>query len=269
MATTDMQKTDTLVGSRNRDDMSPPSQNGHRRGLIKGILIALIVISLLVLVRFLPVDQAIDGVKSKADSLGFWGPFVLGVVYVIAALAFVPGSALTLAAGAVFGPIGGTITVSVASTTAAALAFLIARYVARDKVARQAQKFPKFQAIDRAIGDGGWKIIAMLRLSPAVPFSLGNYLFGLTAVRFWHYVLASWLFMLPGTFMYVYLGHVGTEGLRTASGAERVRTPGEWALLVVGLVATVAVTVYITRLARKALRQQTEIEPSDKGDVNP
>lgn len=232
----------------------------RRAGLIKAVSIALIVASLLVIVRALPVDQAIDAVKSRAESLGFWGPFALGAAYVIAALAFVPGSALTLAAGAIFGLLWGTITVSVASTTAAALAFLIARYIAREKVARQAQKFPKFQAIDRAIGEGGWKIIAMLRLSPAVPFSLGNYLFGLTAVRFWHYVFASWLFMLPGTFMYVYLGHVGSEGLRSAAGTVRVRTPGEWALLAVGLIATIAVTIYVTRLARRALRQQTEIE---------
>ena len=69
--------------------------------------------------------------------------------------------------------------------------FLIARYLARDKVVRQARKFPKSQAIDRAIGEGGWKITAMFRLSPAVPFSLGNYLFGLTTIRFRPQVLAS------------------------------------------------------------------------------
>jgi uncharacterized membrane protein YdjX (TVP38/TMEM64 family) len=226
------------------------------------------MVSLLVLIRALPLDRAIDLVKSKADGMGFWGPLALGAAYVVAALAFFPGSALTLTAGAVFGLAWGTVTVSVASTIAAALAFLIARYVARDKVARQAKKFPKFQAIDRAIGDGGGKIIAMLRLSPAVPFSLGNYLFGLTAIRFWPYVLASWLFMLPGTFMYVYLGHIGTEGLRSAAGAERGKTPAEWALLGVGLLATVAVTIYVTRLARKALRQQTNIEEEARSDAD-
>ncbi len=243
--------------------MSHTARNKSRGNLVKGLSVVLIIVSVVVLIRSLPVDRAIDLVKLKADGLGFWGPIVLGVVYVLAALAFFPGSALTLTAGAVFGLGWGTVTVSLASTTAAALAFLIARYLARDKVARQAQRFPKFQAIDRAIGEGGWKIIAMLRLSPAVPFSLGNYLFGLTAIRFWPYVLASWLFMLPGTFMYVYLGHVGTEGLRSAAGTERGKTPGQWALLGVGLFATVAVTVYVTRLARKALRQQTNIEEAN------
>lgn len=246
--------------------MSITSHMERRKQLIKGVSIALIIVSLMVLFRSLPVDRAIDLIKSKADSLGLWGPLVLGAAYVIAALAFFPGSALTLAAGAVFGLVWGTVTVSLAATIAAALAFLIARYLARDKVAQQAKKFPKFQAIDRAIGDGGWKIIAMLRLSPAVPFSLGNYLYGLTAIRFWPYVLASWLFMLPGTFMYVYLGNIGTEGLRSAAGAERGKTPAEWALLAVGLMATIAVTVYVTRMARKALRDQTNIEGQNESD---
>ncbi|MCH7700897.1 MAG: VTT domain-containing protein [Planctomycetes bacterium] len=229
-------------------------------GVVKLISIVVIVIALFVIIRALPVDRAIDLVKVKADGLGVWGPLALGVVYVVAALAFVPGSALTLAAGAVFGLVWGTITVSVASTIAATLAFLIARYLARDKVAQQARKYPKFEAIDDAIGAEGWKIIAMLRLVPFMPYSLGNYLYGLTAIRFWPYVLASWLFMLPGTFMYVYLAHVGTEGLRSAAGAEQGRTPGEWALLGVGLLALIAVTGFVTRLARKALRERTRID---------
>ncbi len=248
--------------------MSITSHIERRAGLIKGVSIALIIVSLVVLIRALPMDRVIDLVESKADGLGLWGPFALGAAYVVAALAFFPGSALTLTAGAVFGLVWGTVMVSLASTTAAALAFLIARYLARDKVVRQARKFPKFQAIDRAIGEGGWKIIAMLRLSPAVPFSLGNYLFGLTAIRFLPYVLASWLFMLPGTFMYVYLGYIGAEGLRSAASAERGKTPGEWALLAVGLLATVAVTVYVTRLARRALRQQTSIEGKDMSNAD-
>ncbi len=245
------------AGSTKRESIA--TRVRHSAGVVKWISAALIVVALLVLVRALPADQAIDLLKSKVDDLGFWGPLVLGAAYVVAALAFFPGSALTLTAGAIFGLVWGTVTVSAASTTAAGLAFLIGRYLAREKIARQARKYPKFDAIDRAIGEGGWKIIAMLRLSPAVPFSLGNYLFGLTAIRFWPYLLASWVFMLPGTFMYVYLGHVGTEGLRSAAGDERGKTPGEWALLGVGLLATVAVTFYVTRLARRAIREQTRI----------
>ncbi len=232
----------------------------RRAGIIKGVLIAAIVVSLLVLIRTLPADRAIDVLKSNVDGLGVWGPIAFGAAYVVATLAFVPGSALTLAAAPLFGLAQAMATISLASTTAAALAFLIARYVARDKVAQQAQRFPRFKAIDGAIAEGGWRIIALLRLSPAMPFSLGNYLFGLTAIRFWPYVLASWLFMLPGTFMYVYLGHIGSEGLASAAGAEQGKTPAQWVLLCVGLLATIAVTVYVARLSRKALAKQTQME---------
>jgi len=134
----------------------------------------------------------------------------------------------------------------------AALAFLIARYLARDKVAAMASRNRHFGAIDRAIGEGGWKIVAILRMSPAIPFNLQNYLYGLTPVRFWTCILTSWLAMLPGTFMYIYLGHI--TGVAVAG--ERARTPGEWVMLGVGLLATIVGTVYITKLARRKLKEQ-------------
>jgi len=224
---------------------------------VRWISAAVIVLGLLAIVRALPVARGIELLRDRADGLGPPGMLVFGLAYVMAALLFVPGSALTLAAGAVFGPGWGTLVVSLASTSAAALAFLIARYFAREKVAALARKHPRFHAVDRAIGARGWRIVALLRLSPAMPFSAGNYLYGLTAVRFWPYVAASWLGMLPGTFLYVYLGHAGGAGL-SAVGAERGggRSAGEWAMLAVGLAATVVVTVYVTRVARRALREQ-------------
>ena len=218
---------------------------------------AVIVVSLVALMRLLPVERLVEVLTARGEELGFWGPLLFGAVYILAAVLFVPGSALTLGAGAVFGLGWGVVTVSLASTTAAALAFLIGRYIARDSVRQWASKSPKFAAIDRAIGEGGWKIIALLRLSPAVPFSLGNYLFGLTSIRFWPYVITSWLAMLPGTFLYVYLGYAGRAGLSAAAGATGGRSAGQWALLVVGLLATVAVTVYVTRIARRAIKEHT------------
>jgi uncharacterized membrane protein YdjX (TVP38/TMEM64 family) len=215
--------------------------------------------SLLLLVRLLPVDRLVALLSAKVESLGVWGPVMFAVVYVLAAVLFVPGSALTLAAGAVFGLVVGTILVSLASTTAAAVSFLVGRYLARDSVRQWASRNPQFSAIDRAIGQEGWKIIALLRLSPAIPFSLGNYLYGVTSIRFWPYVLTSWLAMLPGTFMYVYLGYAGRAGLSAATGAPDGRSLAQWAILVVGLVATVLVTVYVTRLARNAIHENKVI----------
>jgi uncharacterized membrane protein YdjX (TVP38/TMEM64 family) len=174
-------------------------------------------------------------------------------LYALAVVALVPASPLTVAAGALFGPVVGVVVVSLASTTGAALAFLVARYLARDAVLRWVRRHPRYHAIDRAIGEGGWRVVALLRLSPLVPFNLQNYLYGLTAIRFWPCVLTSWAAMLPGTVVYVYLGHAGRVGLEALAG-RRGRTPAEWILLAVGLAATVLVSLYVTALARRAFR---------------
>jgi uncharacterized membrane protein YdjX (TVP38/TMEM64 family) len=216
---------------------------------------ALILLAVLVLARALPTERLLGVVRAWIDGLGLWGPLALGAIYILAALLFVPGSLLTLAAGAIYGLLLGTIIVSVASTTAAALAFLIARHAARDTVRRKVERSPRLAAVDAAIGEEGWKVVMLLRLSPAVPFNLQNYLYGVTAVRFWPCVLASWLAMLPATFMYVYLGSLGR-----AAAAGRDTSPAEWTLRGIGLLATVAVTVYVARLARNAIRRRTAIE---------
>ncbi|RME92605.1 MAG: TVP38/TMEM64 family protein [Verrucomicrobia bacterium] len=187
----------------------------------------------------------------QVEAWGAWGILVFVVAYVVAAVLLIPGSALTLGAGAVFGLLRGTVIVSVASTLAAAAAFLIGRHGAREAVARRLEANPRFAALDRAVAEEGWKIVLLTRLSPVFPYTLLNYAFGLTRVKFSHYVLASWVGMLPGTVMYVYLGTLA----RVA--ADRSRTPAEWALYGVGLAATVAVTVLITRTARRALADKT------------
>jgi uncharacterized membrane protein YdjX (TVP38/TMEM64 family) len=198
--------------------------------------------------RFLPVTQWLEGLEHWVRAHGALGAAVYVLAYVGAALLFVPGSVLTLGAGALFGVLWGTVLVSLASTTAAALAFLIARHLARASVERWARGDRRFAAIDQAIQDGGWRIVALLRLSPVVPFSLSNYLYGLTPVAFGPYVLASWVAMLPATVLYVSLGAAG----RAAAGGER--RPSEWILIGVGAAASLAATVMITRHARRRLR---------------
>lgn len=244
----------TSTGSLNPIGMLP-----RHAAKVRWIALVIIGLSLLALARVVSVQELLDSFQHWLDGLGPLGIFVFVAVYVLAALMFVPGSVLTAASGALFGLAWGTAAVSAASTLAAALAFLIARHLARDAVERKAATNPRFRAIDRAIGQGGWRIIALLRLSPAIPFSLGNYLFGLTPVRFWPYIVASWLAMLPGTFLYVYLGYVGRQGL-TAAGGSSAGSPGQLSLLVAGLVATGVVIVYVTRLARRALRDSAEID---------
>lgn len=220
-------------------------------------LVALLVsvVGVILLARTLPADRVIDTVRAWVTGRGLAGMLVFGAAYVTLALFFVPGVALTLVAGGVYGFVWGTILVSLASVTADAAAFLIARHLARSRIETLARRYPSFGAVDRAISAGGWKVVALLRLSPAVPYSASNYFYGLTGIRFWPYLLASWVFTLPGTCLYVYLGFLGTEAL-----ANRTRTPLEWLLLGMGLAATLAVVVYVTHLTRRVLNAGTRRE---------
>jgi uncharacterized membrane protein YdjX (TVP38/TMEM64 family) len=186
------------------------------------------------------------------ERLGPWGPILFIAAYVLATVLLLPGSVLTLGAGAVFGVGWGSVYVSIGSTVGATCAFLVGRYLARDWVASRIQGNERFSTIDRAVAEEGWRIVGLTRLSPVFPFTLLNYAFGLTRVSLKGYVLASWIGMMPGTVMYVYLGSLARAG---ATGQQR--TPAEWALYGVGLVATLAVTVVITRIARRALAQRT------------
>jgi len=193
--------------------------------------------------------------------LGIWGPIVFIAGYLVATVAFVPGLVLTLAAGAIFGLVRGTIYTLIGATLGASAAFLVARYVARARIERRIAGNPRFQAIDRAVSREGFKIVALLRLSPVFPFNLLNYSLGLTKVRFVDYLLAS-IAMLPGTLVYVYYGKAAGTLAGAASGRFQKGT-GYWVSLGVGLLATVVVTTFITRLAAKALRQQID-EPVDR-----
>ncbi len=231
---------------------------------VRWIAIALIVLSVVLIVRQLPLGPAVELLERRIEGLGVWAPVAFGLLYIVAVVLLFPASTLSLVAGAVFGLVGGVIVVSIASNVGAALAFLIGRYLARARVARWLATSPRLRAVDRAVSEGGWKVVALLRLSPAVPFNLQNYLYGLTGIGFWTCVLTSWVTMLPGTVLYVYLGYAGRAGLEAASGG-RSRTPAEWALTAVGLLATVVVTVYVTRLARKAMKQTgLETAPAEK-----
>lgn len=191
--------------------------------------------------------QALDWV----GQLGPWGAIIFIAIYVVATVLFIPGSVLTLGAGAVFGVMWGSIYVSIGSTLGATCAFLVGRYLARNAIARKIEGNERFTAIDKAVANEGWKIVGLTRLSPVFPFTLLNYAFGLTRVKLGHYVLASWIGMMPGTVMYVYLG-----SLAKAATGERTRTTGEWVLYGVGLLATLVVTILVTRLAKKALAKR-------------
>jgi len=199
----------------------------------------------------------LPGFSAWIDGLGVWGPVMFVAGYVLATVAFVPGSLLTLAAGALFGLVRGTLLVLVAATLGASLAFLIARYAARGAIERRLADNERFAAIDRAIGAEGRRIVFLLRLSPLFPFNLLNYALGLTRVRFPDYLVAS-AGMLPGTLLYVYYGKVAGDVARLAGGTTPPRNAGYYTVLGLGLAATVAVTTLVARTARRALREATD-----------
>jgi uncharacterized membrane protein YdjX (TVP38/TMEM64 family) len=189
------------------------------------------------------------------DSLGTLAPLAFIAIYNIATVLLIPGSVLTLGSGILFGLGWGTVYVIVAATLGATIAFWIGRNFARGWVSRQLEKYPKFEAIDRAVAGQGFKIVALVRLSPLFPFNLLNYAFGITQVSLKDYVLGS-VGMIPGTILYVYLGsllgNIAMIGSKTGViDPQTVRI--QWITKIVGLVITIAVSAYITRVAKKAL----------------
>lgn len=215
---------------------------------MKWLLLAGVLVALVAGVKLLPVQAWLQAALGWLAEMGPWGPVLFVALYAGATIFFLPGSILTFGAGALFGVGWGSVYVSLASTLGATGAFIVGRYLARGTVARWVESDERFAAIDQAVAHEGWKIVGLTRLSPVFPFALLNYAFGLTRVSLRDYVWASWVGMMPGTVLYVYLGALAKE-----AAGPRVRSAGEWALYAAGLVATLVVTVLVTRLAKRAL----------------
>ncbi len=241
-------------------EQSDGSAKRIKRRWGKLIVLGLILMGLAVASFFLPVKDHVMGVLQWTQGLGFWGPLVMAAFYILACVLLLPGGIITLAAGFLFGVVTGTITVSIGSTLGASAAFLVGRTFARDWVRRKVTDRPKFEAIDRAVGEQGFKIVLLTRLSPIIPFNMQNYAYGLTGVKLWKYALASWIGMLPGTLAYCYIG----SGLRSLTEVAAGQTEAGWvqrAFFWGGLAATVIVVAVVTRIAQKAMKQSIPQTP--------
>lgn len=223
------------------------------------LLFAFAALALALLAWLLPVAAwiraALDWTAAHREVA--WMAFI--ALYVVATVCFLPGLPLTLAAGAIFGVAAGTALVSVGSTVGATAAFFIGRTVARDWVGQRIAAWPRFRAVDRAVASRGFWVVLLMRLSPALPFFLLNYAFGITAVKAREYVLGSWLGMFPATLAYVYAGSVAANLGQALAGKVELGATG-WVLLGLGLAATVTVTVLVTRLARGYLDREIAAE---------
>jgi uncharacterized membrane protein YdjX (TVP38/TMEM64 family) len=215
-----------------------------------GLLAAVVV--LIVVARVFNLGEKLEQVRLWIDRLGPWAPVAFIAVYIGATVIAIPGTPLTVAAGALFHPALGIVWVSIASTAGAAVCFIIARYLARDSVRRSLEGRPKFEKLDRMTGEHGATIVAIVRLVPLFPFNLQNYGFGLTRVKFWQYVIISWLCMLPMTAVYVLIGAGVAEGL------EEGGVP--WSIA--GAVAVLGIAlVIIIQFARSKLKAAAEETP--------
>jgi len=188
-------------------------------------------------------------------NFGVAGSLLYGAVYVIAAVLFVPASPMTAAAGFIYGPLLGTLIVSPASVLGATLAFLISRHLARDWAAAKMEKYPQFPVIDRAIEKNGFKVVLLLRLQLVIPYNLLNYALGLTRIRLRDFLIATWIGMLPATFLYVYLGSVA-QNVSDLLGGRLPHSALRTALFWSGLAATILFAWYIGRVSRRALQQE-------------
>jgi len=204
------------------------------------------------------VGAALDAV----EALGAWGALLFTALYAVAVVLFVPSIVLTLAAGALFGFALGLPLTLLGATAGAVAAFTIGRTLGRERVERALAGNATFQALNRTVGERGWRIVLLARLTPVFPFAIGNYGFGLSALSARAYGLASLLGTTPSNAVYVYAGSLsGSLAAATADG--RARTPGEWALLLGGLAATIALTLYLRRLADRELARSVPVSGGD------
>jgi uncharacterized membrane protein YdjX (TVP38/TMEM64 family) len=192
--------------------------------------------------------------RDESDDLGAWGLLLLSLFYVLSTVLLLPSWPTTLAAGALYGPALGTLLISVASTVSAAVSFGLGRRLAHSWVARRAVHYPRVHAVYRALGqEGNWKIVSAVRLGHMGPFGLQSFLFGLTPIRFGLYLFTTWLVMLPGTVVYVYLGHLGAVALESAGSP--APPPGLATRLTEGvsLLVALAALAYVAHVARRTL----------------
>lgn len=227
----------------------------NTKGTGRLVVVTVIVVTAMVLVALYrePIRESLATFQDWAKGAGWIGIAGYILMYVVATVAFLPGWILSVGAGLIYGVALGSVIISIGSTLGATIAFVLARTFLRGTIENKVAGNEKFSAIDEAVGQSGWKIVLLLRLSPIFPFNLLNYGLGLTPVPLWHYVLASWAGMIPGTILYVYLGSLGNF-----FAADREKTLAEKIFFIGGLVATAIVTVLITRTARRALQRKVE-----------
>jgi uncharacterized membrane protein YdjX (TVP38/TMEM64 family) len=225
----------------------------------KFIALVVLVAAVALAAYYFGIQESIRTILQWIHDLGPWAPVAYILFYGVACVFAIPGSLLTLAGGFLFGVGLGIVYVSIGATLGATLAFLAGRYLFRNWIVSKIGSNPKFQALDEAVAREGWKMVILVRLCPIFPFPVTNYGFGITRIPVKEYVLASWIGMLPAMLVIVYIGSLASSLANLGAGS-RERTPLEWTLYAIGLVMAVIVTVYLTRVAKRALEEKAKLK---------
>lgn len=204
---------------------------------------------LVTLIIRLPMATVLSQANGWIASQGEWAIPVFMSVYILAAIFGIPNIFLILAAGTLFGLTKGVLSASIADTLSIAACFVIGQTVGRRWLTSTIKADSRFHKLDRVFAKKGWTIVLLTRLSPVLPSNILNYSFSLTKINFWQYLFFSWLGMLPVIFTYVYIGTFGASILTSD------QSPQKLALQSLGLLATVGVMIYTTRLAASALKE--------------
>ena len=219
-------------------------------------LMTLFLISILV-VTFVDLKSLWETSLLWVEKLGFWGYLLFIFLYNIGTLLFIPGSILTIKGGCLYGLFLGSIIVLFSALFGSIICFLLGRYYCRDWVHQQIKKYPLLQKLDRVVAQEGWKLVFLTRLCPLFPFNLLNYFFGITEISLKDYIIGSFA-ILPGTVMYVYIGSLARD-LATFDISNYGETPETqsliWMMRLLGLIATIAITIYTIQIAQKTLNQ--------------
>jgi uncharacterized membrane protein YdjX (TVP38/TMEM64 family) len=211
---------------------------------LRPLLFLIFLLGIIIILKFSGAADKLIDVREWINGLGFWGPLVFVLIYILAVILALPGSAITIAGATLFGSVWGVVLVSIASTIGASIGFLISRYLARDFILRKFSQNEKFHKLDRMTEEHGAMVVAITRLIPIFPFNFLNYGFGLTGVPLRTYVFWSWLCMLPGTILYV----VGTDTILSGISESKIH----WPLVSVLLLATI-ILAFLVSWARKKL----------------
>ena len=220
----------------------------------KLIATAIFVILAAAAAYFLPVIPILGAICQWVGNLGFLGILLLAVLMTVGSLCLLPASPFVVGSGVVFGFWGGCLSATIGIVLGATIGFLLSRWFLRQDIADRLRRNPTYRAIDLAIADEGWKVVALLRLSP-MPFGLANYFYGLTGVAFWPYLLTSILGSLPSTALFCYLGSAGKASLTEMANGRFGRTPGEYALLILGIGAVLLTLILLPRFTQRAIKK--------------